>query len=207
MIELDAIIRMGFNEKLISLLSPPEIRQKGAKQVILWPEETVDSIRNSKIFEEERLNKKNQLEKYIKDLKVENNQLGQVLETVIRGIKVKSEKNVEDTALQRMSARKMRVSHSILSCDTYSADKQTKDRWIVNYIRHRCTNYDKTCTKLGKYAEGETLNKAIQIYKIYMLDAIIKVYPAYAYECWNQQNICKVELEGGTECLGSLITQ
>ena len=187
MIELDAIIRMGFNEKLISLLSPPEIRQKGAKQVILWPEETVDSIRNSKIFEEERLNKKNQLEKYIKDLKVENNQLGQVLETVIRGIKVKSEKNVEDTALQRMSARKMRVSHSILSCDTYSADKQTKDRWI--------------------YAEGETLNKAIQIYKIYMLDAIIKVYPAYAYECWNQQNICKVELEGGTECLGSLITQ
>ena len=65
-------------------------------------------------------------------------------------------------------------------------DNKTKNRLIVNYIRHHLTSYesfldDITC-QVGKLKAYKTLNRRIY-------DKISEVYPTLKLECSNQLNI------------------
>jgi ribosome-associated protein YbcJ (S4-like RNA binding protein) len=65
-------------------------------------------------------------------------------------------------------------------------DNKTKNRLIVNYIRHHLTSYelfldDITC-RVGKLKAYKTLNRRIY-------DKIAEVYPLLKMECSNQLNI------------------
>ena len=56
-------------------------------------------------------------------------------------------------------------------------------RWVVNYIRHKLTNYDRDLINLN----GQTgKDRAYTSYKQIVLQKIAEVYPQYAQECENQ---------------------
>ena len=68
--------------------------------------------------------------------------------------------------------------------NAYEADQETVDRWIVNYIRHELTHYDKDLYSMsGKVG----CHNAYSNYKEAVLDKIAKTYPEYADECERQK--------------------
>jgi hypothetical protein len=78
-------------------------------------------------------------------------------------------------------------SRNIFSCiNENTLDTKTKNRLMVNYIRHHLTSYesflDDINCQVGKLKAYKTLNR-----KLY--DKISEVYPTLKMECSNQLNI------------------
>lgn len=74
--------------------------------------------------------------------------------------------------------------------DKNSINQETKERWIVNYIRHNLTNYDDYCYAIySKVGVGEMYC----ILHEYVLTEIGKLYPRYKNECIKQINRMKKE--------------
>lgn len=61
-----------------------------------------------------------------------------------------------------------------LENDVYNAPKEVIDRWIVNYIRHKLTDYEKELEKInGRYGEIEAREK----YRYLLAEQMKKTYP------------------------------
>lgn len=62
-----------------------------------------------------------------------------------------------------------------------SSEKQI-EQWMVNYIRHKLTGYDKAVVKVNELIPG-----GYEILRIYILDKISCVYPFLKEECERQK--------------------
>ena len=61
-----------------------------------------------------------------------------------------------------------------LENDVYNAPKEVIDRWIVNYIRHKLTDYEKELEKInGRYGKIEAREK----YRYLLAEQMKKTYP------------------------------
>ena len=66
-------------------------------------------------------------------------------------------------------------------------DEATKQRWVVNYIRHNLTKYDKNLVRLaGTVGCGD----AMITLKVAILARIAVLYPTFAEECRRQAECC-----------------
>lgn len=115
-------------------------------------------------------------EKNIKDLK-----------NHLQSIKIK---DLDDQKLikQTMQAKKNWYSYTeqyeYESVSADSVDKDTLERWIVNYIRHNLTSYDKYLEKVIKGKIGSA-----EMYSILKKDILYKIaekYPKYKQACQKQ---------------------
>lgn len=67
--------------------------------------------------------------------------------------------------------------------NVYTADKNTVNRWIVNYIRHNLVQYDNFLERIyGKVGVQDTYIDT----KIFILEKIADTYPKYSKECQRQ---------------------
>lgn len=69
--------------------------------------------------------------------------------------------------------------------DAYSADEATKDRWMVNYIRHNLTDYDEGLWRMSGMVG---CHDEYARYKNAVLDRIAQAYPECEHEC-NRQKV------------------
>lgn len=73
--------------------------------------------------------------------------------------------------------------------NAYTADDETINRWIVNYIRHNLVEYDHFLDEIkGKVGSMEVYPEV----KIATLEKIAIAYPKYKEEC--ERQICYIEL-------------
>lgn len=68
--------------------------------------------------------------------------------------------------------------------DFWSADDETIRRWVVNYIRHKLTKYDK---RIQDFERKVGKKEAYIIFQNTLMDRISEVYPKYKDECENQK--------------------
>lgn len=68
--------------------------------------------------------------------------------------------------------------------DFRDADKETVNRWVVNYIRHKLTRYDK---KIQAFERKVGKNEAYVLFQNMVMDCISEVYPKYKDECERQK--------------------
>ena len=67
--------------------------------------------------------------------------------------------------------------------DAYSADESTRERWMVNYIRHNLTEYEDGLDNLyGRTGKDDAYHMLYQA----VMEKIALVYPELADECKNQ---------------------
>lgn len=67
--------------------------------------------------------------------------------------------------------------------NVYTADKNTVNRWVVNYIRHNLVQYDNFLERIyGKVGVHDTYIDT----KIFILEKIADAYPKYSKECERQ---------------------
>lgn len=79
---------------------------------------------------------------------------------------------------------------SIMPRDAYSADEQTTKRWMVNYLRHECTDYDSIlCDFKGKIGRDE----GYEIYHARVNNAIEKAYP-HLFDSSSLRDVCTLQI-------------
>lgn len=69
-----------------------------------------------------------------------------------------------------------------MTCEETNCDSQTRDRWAVNYIRHKLTNYDELCS------HHRTDATILARLKNRVLDLIAETYPRLAAACALQKS-------------------
>ncbi len=98
--------------------------------------------------------------------------------------------HIEDAVLREMVYQERRELNNTRGDESVpeTADEDTMQRWIVNYMRHNFFNYDETlCTNKGKVGIYDCYSD----YKKAILMNIAEIYPKYADECNRQMSEAK----------------
>ena len=179
---------MGWTDSLVKdFLPPPELKTnphyKKAAPMKLWNLEQVHSVMETDAF-------KTALEKVEKrrtaTRKGIKKQIDAITETALKMAESATIKIVNESALRENTLREKALwydLHEKYESDVYSADDLTKERWIVNYIRHRLTVYD-AC--VGSFFGKVGTGYAYVAFKTRILERIAELYPAHKEECYRQ---------------------
>ena len=197
--------KLGFTPKMITDFLPdpilkPNPRYKSASPMKLWKRTDVDSVLESEEFKTAFDKNKSRRDAAAKAVLTKQTKLH---EEVSRKIKQISVKQIDFDVLQNQTLSEKQGWYDYQSAlrsqvgerTAYSADKQTKCRWMVNYVRHNLTIYDNALYSIsgkpGCYTEYLRYKQAV-------LSKIADVYPELRSECDRQSkryemhvNICK----------------
>lgn len=190
-IALTTVRQMGFTDKLINQLLPePVLVQnpyyKKASPMKLWDEETVIEATKQQAFIDEqgkRARRQESARKAVetkkKKLKTDMARRGENIVVKRINLELLKEKTIE--AKQRHYDE---ISYYDCFYENASyADKETVNRWMVNYIRHNLTVYDSDLYEIsGKVGK----NEAYILYFENVLNEIARVYPELKEECQDQ---------------------
>lgn len=181
-----ALKTRGWSEGLIvRLLGDPdrEARNpfyKSAAPMLLWEQGRVLEAEKREEFQEHLEKRKPSSERMKSKMEEKRQDLFQAIETMTIEVKVKPIENIKEAAIQNWIQRSMDRGHYE---GKPNPDKQTLDRWSVNYIRHRLTKYDRHLEELaGKVGKQQGVLKIQR--KVF--DAIAEAYPVYRLECERQ---------------------
>lgn len=179
----------GFTDKLIKNYLPAPILKKNpyyrAHPMKVWTIETLMSLKDNSSF--------------IKDYEQAQKRKATAKEGAKKGIATKEKKYISSmgkalTDIEVTVIPIAKVLHNAIisweerneSVVSGTLDTATKERWMVNYIRHNLTVYDETLyympSKTGK-------KKAYSRYRNNVLDAIAKAYPKLKKECERQKGV------------------
>lgn len=192
MYTLTEIRKLGFSEKVITALAKRKIIVTPAVsyfnvykvECFMYLKKDIDRIMSrktwSKILNENFNFKISEARKRVIDTK--RSKLLSDIESLKINIKKISLTKLEKFAVQ--AKKDFDFSIEIFENDYTNIDKNTLDRWMVNYIRHNLTKYDTLVdnlyNKIGKQ-EGYV------ILKTKVLDEIGKIYPELEMECKEQK--------------------
>lgn len=183
------ILSMGWTKTMIDkLLPPPELVPnsiyRNAAPIKLWNKTDVLQVMETedfKLAKEKADKRRDACEKAVKTKEK------RLQEECVKKIKLISVKYLPDETLRRETLdAKQSWNYQHDNCDTsvYGADEKVIKRWVVNYIRHNLTAYDRDLYSMsGKVG----CNIEYKRYKNAVLDKIAEAYPKYADECENQK--------------------
>lgn len=170
------------------LLSPPELAPnsiyRNAAAVKLWHEKDVLQVMETEDFllEKEKADKRRVACE--KAVRTKEKRLQEECEEKIKLISIK---HLPDEILRREvldAKQSWYYQHDNYDTSVYGANEEVIKRWVVNYIRHNLTAYDRDLYSMsGKVG----CNIEYKRYKNAVLDKIAEAYPEYADECENQK--------------------
>lgn len=191
----------GWTKSLINKFLPePTLKKnpyyKSAAPMKVWDEETVKKVMKTSDFQEamEKASKrKNAADKAVA---TKRDNMFNRTEQFINSIKITV---LPENELKRRTLYAKQCWYDFHSSDdycyeknAYSADDETINRWIVNYIRHNLVAYDHFLNNIkGKVGSMDAYPEV----KIAILQKIAIAYPQYKEECDKQIYFTVMERE------------
>lgn len=148
----------------------------------LWPKEIVKEVMTSQEFAEASAKHKQRSASSKKAAKTKALKTLDEFKPKLDEIKVSvvSEKNLRKWVLEEKQLEYLDKNQDFTCPDEY-----TVRRWMVNYIRHKLTNYD---SELYNLSGCVGKNEAYKLYKCAVLDEIAKAYPYLSNACQAQKD-------------------
>lgn len=177
---------MGFTKSMIDKLLPPPILKRNphyasAAPVKLWREADVLAVMQTREYCEmaEKAASRKQAAK--KAVKTKAAKAESIADDLIASIRVK---RWDMAALERVTLSAMQQWHyDHGDFDALTPDRETLERWMVNFIRHNLCEYDDKLDGLFGLVGKEGLYKRL---KAETLLKISQVYPELESECKRQ---------------------
>lgn len=189
------LLSMGWTKTLIEKYLPsPQLKQnpyyKSASPMKLWRKDLVLEVMRQADFKAALEKANSRKSSAVKAVTTKEENLKQLGTEFAKSIRISY---VEDDEVLQNKAKKhayqqfqehRRDSEYYMPFSSYSsADEATVNRWVVNYIRHKLTSYDKKLLQLeGKVGK----DKAYCLFRNLLLERIAEAYPKYAEECHRQ---------------------
>lgn len=185
---------LGFTDKLIKELLPeprlvPNPHYKSAPEMQLWKRSDVENAMKNPAFQgapekkearreaakkaadTKRANLKAEIDKFIESINIERMDYGALREAAIKD---------KQDRYNYYDCKCLSEYHR----DAYGADEDTIKRWMVNYVRHKKTDYDEQLYDMkGRTGKNELYYELRNL----ILDRIAEVYPELAQECASQK--------------------
>lgn len=195
-----ALLKRGWTKKLIEAFLPEPTRKKNpmfasAAPLKLWPVAQIEAAEATEEYQV-ALAKVNVQRGYAKkSIETKRQKLLDQVQEILDQVEVPvvDQKELESTVLREKQAWYELQNDPLYYCmPAWTAERETIDRWTVNYIRHelvKCRGkkryvYDKT---LGKIKGSVGIDDAYALLHNAILDRIAEVYPMYANECERQK--------------------
>lgn len=200
-----ALIERGWTKKLVlEFLPAPGLKQnpfyRSGPPMKLWLASDIERIEASEAFKAAKEKHAKRKWSAQKGVQTKIDKLLREIETSISEISVRQIPD-EQLRIQAYNEKSMwyeqkNSGHCLTSLNFIPED--TMSRWVVNYIRHNFTNYDRTLYDMsGKVGALIAYSK----YKNAVLQKIAEAYPKYKKECFRQM----VDLENRLPALSSQI--
>lgn len=185
------ILSMGFTKSMIDKLLPaPTLRQnphyKSSAPMKLWKEADVLAAMDTDTFREAAAKAERRKVAASKGIDTKRKNAELLAEELIAAIHVQ---RVELPELERLTLDAQQRWYDFRGRGEIEfPDRETVNRWMVNYIRHDLCEYDDSLYSLfrpGKMADKDKLYPKV---KRETLAKIAQVYPELAEECKAQSN-------------------
>ena len=186
LISQTTILSMGFTKSMIAKLLPDPIlrdnpRYKSAAPMKLWKEADVLAAMDTDAFREAASKAERRKAAASKGVDTKRKNAELLAEELIAAIHVQ---RIELPELEKLAlASQQRWYDFQRRGEIEFPDRETVDRWMVNYIRHELCDYDASLYTLfrpGKMADKDKLYPKV---KRETLAKIAQVYPELADEC------------------------
>lgn len=191
LISQTTILSMGFTKSMIDKLLPAPIlkqnpRYKSAAPMKLWQEADVLAAMDTDAFREAAAKAEQRKQAAAKAVDTKRKNAEVLADDLIASIHVQ---RIELPELERLALDAQQRWYDFRGRgEIESPDRETVERWMVNYIRHELCDYDDSLYTLfrpGKMADKDELYPKI---KRETLAKIAQVYPELAEECKAQSN-------------------
>lgn len=189
------LLEMGWTKSLIQQFLPEPILKpnpyyRSGPPMKKWNRDVVLEVMGQDDFKVALEKTDKRKKAAAKAVKTKEENLEDLAEDFAKSINIKL---IEDDEVLQNKAKKhayqqfqehRRDSEYYMPFSSYSsADEATVNRWVVNYIRHKLTSYDKKLLQLeGKVGK----DKAYCLFRNLLLERIAEAYPKYAEECHRQ---------------------
>ena len=212
---MTTIKRRGFTQKLIDDLLPEPLmvpNPNGSKfaPMKLWKEADVESAMKNELFQAKQAKREARKAAAQKAVQTKTDKLLAEVEERVANIKVTV---IDLKELEKKTIKAKQDWYDYLEercchkenydyCDYYdyyepagSADKETRERWMVNYVRHNLTLYDDELLELyNRTGKGKAYMKLYSG----IMEKIADAYPKFSDECKRQ-----IEYKKAMMCCGN----
>lgn len=186
--------KFGFTEGMMKKLLPePEERPnpyyKSGAPMKLWPKSVVDELVTTDEYKRANEKAEKRRASARKATETKRAKTRAQIDEAISEIRVKCPESMQtyEGALEAGVRHKSMLDdeRGAEYCgDPSQANNETKERWAVNYIRHKLTKYEKSLYDIkGKVGVNEEYLR----YRAAVLDEIARCYPFLANECERQK--------------------
>lgn len=187
-----ALMERGWTKKLISdFLPEPEIKsnpfRRSGPPMKLWSVPDVEQAEKTEAFQHAKEESGKRKLSAKKGAATKADKLMAEIDRAITEIKVREipDDELRHRAWSAKSQWCEKQPDPIHLCSAEVIGEATMARWIVNYIRHNLTKYDKTIYETS----GKVGARAAYVkYKTAVLCKIAEIYPKYKEECQKQVN-------------------
>lgn len=84
------------------------------------------------------------------------------------------------TTMGLLHHAQLRRQREHITCPEHNVDNHTRERWAVDYIRHKLTNYDEIVARSDSQRTASRIKNAV-------LELIARTYPTYRNACQMQR--------------------
>lgn len=191
LISQTTILSMGFTKSMIDKLLPaPTLKQnpryKSAAPMKLWTEADVLAVMETAAFQEAAAKAAQRKQAAAKAVDTKRKNAEVLADDLIASIHVQ---RIDVQKLQELAVAARQKWYDLNGKDEIvGPSKETVERWMVNYIRHKLCGYDDSLRELfrpGSLADKDELYPKV---KHETLAKIAQVYPELADECKAQSD-------------------
>lgn len=192
LITQSTVLSMGFTKSMIDKLLPDPVlrdnpRYKSAASMKLWKEADVLAAMDTDAFREAAAKAERRKAAANKGVDTKRKNAEMLADDLISAIRVQ---RIELSELERLALDAQQRWYDFRGRGEIEfPDRETVDRWMVNYIRHELCEYDDSLYTLfrpGKMADKDKLYPKV---KRETLVKIAEIYPELAEECAKQSII------------------
>ena len=189
-----AVMELGFTKKMIEALLPPPALVKNpmyrsAAPMKLWDEAIVLAVMQTEAYAAAKAVADKRRLASLKAVATKTAKTNRVVGQMIDFISIPLFDDATIVIKAVDSRNSFLRSKDIFYCPVKPSelDEATKQRWVVNYIRHNLTKYDKNLVRLAGTVGG---GDAMITLKVAILARIAVLYPTFAKECRRQAECC-----------------
>lgn len=191
LITQSTVLSMGFTKSMIDKLLPAPIlkqnpRYKSAAPMKLWKETDVLAAMDTDVFREAAAKAERRKAAAAKAVSTKRRNAEVLADDLIASIHVQ---RIDMQALQELAVAARQKWYDLNGKDEIvDPSRETVERWMVNYIRHKLCGYDDSLHELfrpGSLADKDELYPKV---KHETLAKIAQVYPELADECKAQSD-------------------
>lgn len=185
----------GWTDGMIRKFLPEPIRKKnpvysGAAPMCVWSVEDVAGVMKSKNFIQamEKINKQRAAreKKTAERVRKKEEEIDNVINSLIERVEVEQ---IELSQVRELAIQNKQYLYRLKRMENvdevYCADECVIKRWMVNFLRHNCSNYDELRYELKNSVASDNQEAYLQL-KDAVLNTIAGMYPELSEECFVQ---------------------